>query len=69
MNNKPTCHPEKPESGQQKLHFFRPIRFEMTATLTHKTSRAWRRLLSTKATKRRERRKAIKQMTYKLNRK
>ena len=69
MNNKLTCHPDTPESGQKKLHYFRPIRYEMTATLTHKTNRAWRRLLSAKANKRRERRKAIKQMTYKLNRK
>jgi hypothetical protein len=69
MNNKPTCHPDTPESGQQKLRFFNPIRYEMTATLTHKSNRAWRRLFSAKATKRRERRKQIKQMTYKLNRK
>ena len=68
MNNNPDCHPETPENGQQKLHYFRPIRYEMTVTLTHKTNRVWRRFLSTKATKRRERRKAIKQMTYKLNR-
>jgi len=53
----------------QKLYYFRPIRYEMTATLTHKTNRAWRRFFSAKATKRRERRKQIKQMTYKLNRK
>ena len=69
MNNKPTCHPDTPESGQQKLHYFRPIRYEMTVRLTHKAARVWRRFFSAKATKRRERRKAIRQMTYKLNRK
>jgi hypothetical protein len=68
MNAKPICHPENPESGQQKPRFFfRPISY--TGTLTHKSSRAWRRFFSVKATKRRERRKQIKQMTYKLNRK
>jgi hypothetical protein len=67
MNNKPTCHPDMPESGQQKPRFyFRPISFE--GTLTHKRSRRLRRFFSDKAMKRRERRKKIKQMTYKLNR-
>jgi hypothetical protein len=68
MNNKPICHPETPESGQQKPRFyFRPISY--TGTLTHKSSIRWRSFFSDKAMKRRERRKKIKQMTYKLNRK
>ena len=63
MNSK-----EKPESGQQKPRFyFRPISYE--GKLTHKSSRRWISFFSDKAMKRRERRKKIKQMTYKLNRK
>lgn len=69
MNNKPTCRPDFLESGQQKPRFyFRPISY--TGTLTHKSSRRLRSIFfSDKAIKRRERRKAIKQMAYKLNRK
>ena len=75
VDNSPTCgncdnyvpYQHRPTGQRKPRFYFRPISY--AGTLTHKSSRIWRRFLSAKATKRRERRKAIKQMTYKINRK